>query len=278
MKKVYTEYNFTVKPKNPATEILIAELAEAGFENFKETENGVLAYISSEKDAENILNNVYIMDSIVFDISYEKQEILPQNWNAKWEESFQPIEINNQCRIRASFHPKKEVEFDIIINPKMAFGTGHHSTTHLMMNFILEEILKDKTVLDMGCGTGVLSILAEQKKAKKIDAIDIDEWSYKNTKENIILNQCQNITAFKGEVSLIKNKKYDVIFANINRNILLNDIPEYEKSLAKNGVLLLSGFYEGDISMIKEKAFATGLKYVDQKIRNRWTALKFIKS
>ncbi len=278
MKEVYTEYNFTVKPKNPATEILIAELAEAGFENFKETENGVLAYVLSEKDNKNILSEIYVLDSIVFDISYKKKKILPQNWNTQWEENFQPIEINSQCRIRASFHPKKEVEYDIIINPKMAFGTGHHATTHLMMNFILEETLKGKTVLDMGCGTGVLSILAEQKKAKKIDAIDIDEWSYKNTKENIILNQCQNITAFKGEVSLIKNKKYDVIFANINRNILLNDIPEYEKSLAKNGVLLLSGFYEEDIPMIKEKAFATGLKYVDQKIRNHWTALKFIKS
>src|SRR5699024_356629 len=242
MKKVYTEYNFTVKPKNPATEILIAELAEAGFENFKETENGVLAYISSEKDAENILNNVYIMDSIVFDISYEKQEILPQNWNAKWEESFQPIEINNQCRIRASFHPKKEVEFDIIINPKMAFGTGHHSTTHLMIDLLLEENLTDKTLLDMGCGTGVLAILADLKKAKKIEAIDIDHWSYQNTIENIKLNNCENISVFEGDVNLIKNKTYEVILANINRNILLRDIPAYEKSLAKNGVLFLSGF------------------------------------
>jgi len=278
MKKVYTEYNFTVKPKNPATEILIAELAEAGFENFKETENGVLAYISSEKDAENILNNVYIMDSIVFDISYEKQEILPQNWNAKWEESFQPIEINNQCRIRASFHPKKEVEFDIIINPKMAFGTGHHSTTHLMIDLLLEENLTDKTLLDMGCGTGVLAILADLKKAKKIEAIDIDHWSYQNTIENIKLNNCENISVFEGDVNLIKNKTYEVILANINRNILLRDIPAYEKSLAKNGVLFLSGFYKEDIPMIKEKAATVGLEYVTEKTKNNWVALKLIKS
>lgn len=274
----YTEYEFTVKPKNPATEILIAELAEIGFDTFSETDTGVLAYISTKQDSEDILKEVNIMDSIVFDISFKKKIIEQQNWNEQWEKNFKPIEVSDKCRIRASFHPKIEVEFDIVINPKMSFGTGHHATTHLMLEFILEENLKGKNILDMGCGTGVLAILASMKKAKHIDAIDIDSWSVENAKENAELNNCENIIVYEGDVSFLKNKKYDIIFANINRNVLLEDMQAYGECLSENSVLLLSGFYEKDLPLIRQRAKEFGLEYDNHKIRNGWTALRLLKN
>src|SRR5690625_1013975 len=190
MKSSYTEYKFTVKPKNPATEILIAELAEIGFDTFEETDYGVLAYIPTNQDNDDILKEVNILESIVFDISFEKKIIEQKNWNEQWEKDFKPIEVGDKCRIRASFHPKKEVKFDIVINPKMSFGTGHHATTYLMLEYILEEDLTHKQILDMGCGTGVLAILASLKNAQHIDAIDIDSWSDQNALENAELNNC----------------------------------------------------------------------------------------
>lgn len=280
MKNSYTEYEFTVKPKNPATEILIAELAEIGFDTFEETDSGILAYIPAGRDNQDILKEVNILDSIVFDISYKKKIIEQQNWNKQWEEDFKPIEIDDKCRIRASFHPRKEVEFDIVINPKMSFGTGHHATTHLMLDFILKEDLVDKKVLDMGCGTGVLAILAAMKKAVHIDAIDIDTWSVENAKENAQLNRCENISIYEGDVNLLKSmaKQYDVIFANINRNILLKDMQAYAESLSDGGTLLLSGFYDSDLPLIQQEAGKHNLTYEGHQIQDKWTALKLLKN
>lgn len=277
MTQIYIEYNFNVIPRNPGTEILIAELAEVGFESFDEHENGVSAYIQKEAVQQDLLNSVQILNSSEFQISFDKKEIEQQDWNQVWESNFQPIEINNQCRIRASFHPAKNLDYEIIINPKMAFGTGHHATTHLMVLSLLEADLTDKKVLDMGCGTGVLAILASMRGANPVTAIDIDPWSYENSKENAKLNLIENIDIREGDAKLLKNQTFEVIFANINRNILLNDMPAYAQCLAKNNHLFMSGFYTEDLPIIKNRAAELGLKYINHKTRDNWVAAQFIK-
>lgn len=276
--KTYTEYNFTISPPNPGTEILMAQLAQVGFDSFEETNTGVKAYISSEENRKTVLDDIQILKSPEFEISFQTQSIQQKNWNAKWESQFQPIEVDGICQIRASFHTKKEMDFNVVINPKMAFGTGHHATTHLMVQFLLKENLTGKTVLDMGCGTGILAILADMKNAKHIDAIDIDEWSYENTLENADLNNCENISVYEGDAKLLKAKKYNVVFANINRNILLRDIGTYSKGLCENGILFLSGFYEADLPSIQKRCEKFGLRYETHKKRDGWVAVKYVKN
>jgi len=229
----YKEYTFTVSPPYPGIEILIAELAELGFESFDESENGLKAYIQENIDSEKAVKALDILQSAEFEIDYSTKTIQQENWNARWESEFKPIEVGTKCRIRAPFHPEKKVDYEIVISPKMAFGTGHHATTYLMLRFILREEMQDKQVLDMGCGTGVLAILASMKKAAHIDAIDIDPWSYENTLENARLNRINNIAVFEGDSSLLGKKKYDFILANINRNVLLKDMETYSGCLIK---------------------------------------------
>lgn len=276
MTHTYIAYHFNVVPRNPGTEILIAELADIGFESFDEHDNGVSAYIPKEAVQKDLLDSVQVLRSPEFQISFEKQEIEQQDWNQIWESNFQPIEINDQCRIRASFHPAKNLAYEIIINPKMAFGTGHHATTHLMVLSLLEADLTDKKVLDMGCGTGVLAILASLRGAHPVTAIDIDPWSYENSKENAKLNLTEDIEILEGDAKLLKNQKFDVIFANINRNILLNDMPVYAQCLQKGNHLFMSGFYTEDLSLIQNKATELGLKYVNHKTKDNWVAAQFI--
>lgn len=277
MSGFYTEYNFTVSPTEPWVEILLAELAEIGFESFEETETGLLAYIPQEKAIPTLLDGVQILHSELAEISYSTQVIEPHNWNEKWESNFNPIEIGNLCRIRASFHPKKEVKYDIVINPKMSFGTGHHATTNLMVQYILEEELTSKKILDMGSGTGVLAILASMKNSGPVDAIDIDPWCYENALENTELNLRTNISVYEGDASLLKGKKYDVILANINRNILVADMDKYAACLPSGGQLFLSGFYETDLPVIIESLEKNGLKYLNHKILDNWVAVKSLK-
>lgn len=277
MDQTYIEYNFTIKPQKPGVEILIAELAEAGFESFLETDTGVLAYISSKEDKTGFLSGIQILQSGEFETSFTTKSIAQKDWNAEWESQFQPIEVGHTCRIRTSFHPKKEVDYDIIINPKMAFGTGHHATTHLMLQFLLEEKIAAKDLLDMGCGTGVLSILAAMRKATSVTAIDIDRWSYDNTLENITLNHCKNITVHQGDAKLLEGQHFDLILANINRNILLKDIKTYASCLSKNGILLISGFYEKDILLIQNECNKYNLKYQTHKEKDTWVAVKMLK-
>ncbi|WP_117879776.1 50S ribosomal protein L11 methyltransferase [Aureibaculum luteum] len=278
MSNTYIAYNFTVSPLQPTTEILIAELGYVGFESFVENENGFIAYIQKEDDSETILNEIYVLQGDEFEISYTKEEIEQVNWNSEWEKNFNPIQVDDLVSIRAPFHPNPNLKYDIVIEPKMSFGTGHHETTHMMVQHILKLDLQGKKVLDMGCGTGILAILAEMKGANPLDAIDIDAWCYENSLENVERNNCKHISVCEGDASLLINKKYDVIIANINRNILLNDIKIYADCLNDNGVLLLSGFYEEDIPIIDVETSKYSLKLEEFIERNNWVALKYLKS
>ena len=273
---IYIGYQFKVEPLQPGTEILIAELGYAGFESFVETEEGVSAYIQKEEWNEHILEDIYILSSVEFKISYTFEDIEQVNWNEEWEKNFNPIVVDEICSVRAPFHEKPETEYDIVIEPKMSFGTGHHETTHMMIQHILKNDFKDKSVLDMGCGTGVLAILAEMKGANPIDAIDYDNWCYLNSLENVERNNCKHITVLEGDASLLKTQKYDTIIANINRNILLNDMASYIKCLNSKGTLFVSGFYNDDIAAIEEECNKYGLTRVESLERNNWVALKFV--
>ncbi|HIB36393.1 50S ribosomal protein L11 methyltransferase [Mesonia sp.] len=277
MNPSYKGFYFTVEPVQPATEILIAELGELGFESFVETETGLQAFIIAEDFQENMLDEVQILTSEEFEITYTSEDIEQVNWNEEWEKNFSPIIVDELCQVRAPFHPKLETEFDIVIEPKMSFGTGHHATTHMMIQHILKENWRDQKVLDMGCGTGVLAILAEMKGAKPLDAIDIDNWCYLNTIENIERNNCEHITAYEGDATLLEGKNYDAIIANINRNILLNDMATYVNCLNANGKLFLSGFYQEDLKIIQESCENLGLTYESHLEREGWIAAKFVK-
>tara|TARA_R110002096_G_scaffold201913_4_gene386483 strand:- start:5111 stop:5956 length:846 start_codon:yes stop_codon:yes gene_type:complete len=276
---IYIGYYFKVKPLQPAVEILIAELGYAGFESFVETEEGATAYIQKEEWRSDILDDIQILSRSVgtdeFEITYTFEDIEQTNWNAEWEKNFNPIVVDNICAVRATFHEKFDTEYDIIIEPKMSFGTGHHETTHMMIQHILKHDFKGKSVLDMGCGTGILAILAELKGAKPIDAIDYDNWCYLNSLENVERNNCKYITVIEGDASAL-HKKYDIIIANINRNILLQDMKTYVSCLNKNGILFLSGFYNDDIPIIQAECEKHVLKFEEKLERNHWVSLKFL--
>ncbi|MCM4159845.1 50S ribosomal protein L11 methyltransferase [Antarcticibacterium flavum] len=273
----YIEYQFLIEPLQPASEILIAELGYAGFESFVENEDGITAYIPAEEVDEEILAGIHILHSNEFNITYSTKEIEQVNWNIEWEKNFTPIIVDDQCSVRAPFHEQPETEYDIVIEPKMSFGTGHHATTHMMLQFILKNEWEGKKVLDMGCGTGVLAILAEMRGAKEIDAIDIDNWCYQNTLENVERNNCELISVYEGGAELLEGRSYDSIIANINRNILLDQIPLYSECLSPGGKLFLSGFYTEDIPAIEEKCKEQGFKMQEQLVRENWTALSFVK-
>jgi ribosomal protein L11 methyltransferase len=273
---IYIGYEFKVKPLQPGADILIAELGEVGFESFVETEEGLSAYVQKEDWNANILEDIQILNSKEFEIHYSFEEIEQTNWNIEWEKNFNPIIVDDICSVRAPFHEKPNTNYDIVIEPKMSFGTGHHETTHMMIQHILKNEFTNKSVLDMGCGTGILAILTEMKGAKPIDAIDYDNWCYLNSLENIERNDCKHITVLEGDAELLKNRSYDIIIANINRNILLNDINVYVGCLNTNGSLFLSGFYREDIPSIEAECNKYNLKLVEVIEENNWVALKFV--
>lgn len=259
-------------------EILIAELNEIGYESYDESEHKLNAYILEKYFDLEKIKQLQVNNIPEVNIKFSHKVIKTQNWNAVWEKNFEPILVDNKCLIRAPFHESKaNIEYEIIIEPKMSFGTGHHETTYLMLKTILELDCKDKNVLDMGCGTGVLAILASLKGAKEITAVDIDEWAYNNTLENIEKNNCSNIIVFQGDASLLINQQFDIIIANINRNILLEDIKHYAHVLKSGGTLLLSGLYDKDLPMIREEASNYSFKYISHYDKNSWIAAKFLK-
>jgi len=276
MSNIYLGFHFSVEPKELGSEILVAELGELPFESFIDSDSGIVAYIQKQFWTENILDDLHILSSPEFQISYTIEEIDQVNWNEEWEKNFEAIEVEGICHVRAPFHPKTDAKFDIVIEPKMSFGTGHHETTHMMIQHLLETDVAGKKTLDMGCGTAILAILAEMKGAQPIDAIDIDNWCYLNSVENAARNNCNQISVFEGDADLMKGKKYDLIIANINRNILLNDMQTYVDCLNKEGVLLLSGFYTEDIPYIDASCTEKGLTYVKKLERNNWVSLKYI--
>ena len=276
MSNIYLGFHFKVEPKELGSEILVAELGELPFESFIESDFGVVAYIQKQFWIENILEDLHILNSPEFVVSYTIEEIEQVNWNEEWEKNFEAIEVDGICHVRAPFHPKTDAKYDIVIEPKMSFGTGHHETTHMMIQHLLETDVAGKKTLDMGCGTAILAILAEMKGAQPIDAIDIDNWCYLNSIENVKRNNCSQISVYEGEAALLKDKQYDVIIANINRNILLNDMQSYVDCLNKNGILLLSGFYNEDIPFIDASCTEKGLTFVKKFERNNWVSLKYV--
>ncbi|PXY46573.1 50S ribosomal protein L11 methyltransferase [Flavobacterium hydrophilum] len=276
MSNIYLGYHFSIEPKELGSEILIAELGEKAFESFTETENGISAFVKKDLWDENILEDIYILQSEEFKIEYTIEEIDQVNWNEEWEKNFEAIDVDGKCHVRAPFHPKTDAEFDIVIEPKMSFGTGHHETTHMMIQHLLEIDVENLKTLDMGCGTAILAILAEMKGAQPIDAIDIDNWCYLNSIENAERNNCKHITVYEGDAALLAGKNYDLIIANINRNILLNDMQFYADCLNPKGILLLSGFYEEDIPYIDASCTEKGLTYVKKFQRNNWVSLKYV--
>lgn len=272
----YIEVSFAIHPNTEVvSDVLSAELGEMGFESFLPANNGLNAFIPrtlfSEQNLKNLIDN-FVLDA---EISYSFNLLEDKNWNEEWEKHyFQPIVIENKCVIHSSFHHiDKPFEYRILIDPKMSFGTGHHQTTGLILKEILSMDLSGKSVLDMGCGTAVLAILASLKGAGPITAIDIDEWAYNNALENVRLNNTNNVEVLVGGAELLGSKTYDVIFANINRNILLQDIPVYARVLNNSGILIMSGFYKEDIPAIRAKIEENGLAFHHASDMDNWAAV-----
>ncbi|MEX8547128.1 MAG: 50S ribosomal protein L11 methyltransferase [Mucilaginibacter sp.] len=260
-------------------DLLMNALAEAGFDTFEEVDFGFKAYIPAANfDKEDLDETLEPLHQILT-FSYEVNLIPHKNWNAVWESNFQPIQIKDQIWVRATFHePRLDFPFEIVIDPKMAFGTGHHQTTSMMMDFMLDTVFTGKKVLDMGCGTGILAILASKKGAAEITAIDNDPICCESTIENAVLNSVENIAVFCGSKEAIPNETFDVILANINRNILLDQMETYAQRLSSNGQLFLSGFYENpDLNLLKSEAEKYSLQFLVKKKMQDWVSAKFIR-
>lgn len=258
-------------------DLLINALSEIGYDTFEDTDQGFKAYIPEpDLDLEQ-LENLALNYADLFSFSYILNTIPHQNWNEIWESNFEPIQLGGKCYVRATFHEAHpEFEYEIVIDPKMAFGTGHHQTTALMMEFMLEQNFKGKTVLDMGCGTGILAILASKLGASQVMAIDYDEICYESTLENAELNNINNITVLQGSKEVIPNQKFDIIMANINRNILIDQLAVYAQVSKPETLLFLSGFYEEpDLNILKNSAKAVHFEYLKHQTLNNWVAAQF---
>jgi ribosomal protein L11 methyltransferase len=260
-------------------DLLIGALGDIGFDTFEDTESGFDAYILDDQFNETSLNEVLMGFGDELQYTFEVSSIEPENWNEEWEKNFSPLIISENCYVRATFHePQPQYEYEIVIDPKMAFGTGHHQTTTMVMRYILETDLQGKVVLDMGAGTAILGILASKRSAKEIIAIDNDEVCYRSAIENAALNGVTNLTSLCGSKEVIPAQNFDIILANINRNILLDQIESYAKVLLSGGSIFFSGFYEEpDLQMIKDHCAKFSLLYVDHKKINDWVAAKFVK-
>lgn len=273
----YQEVNIEINTE--FAEIIIAELSQIGYESFIDTLEGVQAYIPVNLFEEMALQTIQQQYQDLFKFQYQSRIIEQQNWNAKWESEYKPVIVAEKCVIKSDFHQlDKKYPYEILINPKMSFGTGHHETTTMMLEHQLEINHQDKDVLDAGCGTGILSIMASKRGAKYIDAIDIDEWAINNTLENIKLNHCTQIQAVQATVKEAPLKeKYAIILANINRNVLLDEISTYRQYIVEKGVLVLSGFYQEDHDMICQTATENSFTKIAEKTRNNWLSIRFQK-
>lgn len=277
----YVEVTAVVEPVQPWADLLIDEMAEIGFESFEENLKGFKAYIQSDAFDEKKLNAIAIpeMKADGAHFTFTVKKIDNQNWNQVWESNFEPVDVKQQCYIRAPFHePKPNYPWEVIIEPKMSFGTGHHETTSLMVEWMLETDFKGKHVLDMGCGTGILAILAAKMGAGKVVAIDNYPFAWENTLENIHRNDTPDIRVLLGDVSLLGKENYDIILANITKNVLMEDIEIYASVLNPNGELYISGFFADDMHDIIQKAEKYNIREVENKQNKEWAAVKLVKT
>jgi ribosomal protein L11 methyltransferase len=259
-------------------EIVIAQLAGLGFESFTEMDSGIQGFIREDMYQEAPVAAYLAQMHDEHGMLYTFQKIAAQNWNAIWESEYEPVTISGKCRVRAPFHaPADDMTYDIVIEPRMSFGTAHHETTSLMLGLLMMEEVKGKRVLDMGCGTGVLAILAHKMQAYSVVAIDNDDWAFANALDNMEKNDATEVTVIQGDIHAIPLPGYDIIVANINRNVLLQDIPGYTEFLNNHGTLLMSGFYEQDLDHIRDVAEKSGLRYIGHKTDNKWVGVKFEK-
>lgn len=270
----YFKFEFQTASQN--SEMLIALLGELPFEAFQENEQGFDAYVPTQKFDNSIEARITELNDL-FDFSYQKTTMKYQNWNAVWESNFQPIVVNDFCGIRADFHePLSQVQHEILINPKMAFGTGHHETTWMMMSMMEDIDFREKIVFDYGCGTGILAILASMLQAKKIDALDIELPSYENTLENTRINHIENVEAIHGTLQKTEHLTYDIILANINRHVILESLLTLNNMLPKQGILLISGILTSDEKLVQDAAEANGFQHRETIRKNNWICMKLL--
>jgi ribosomal protein L11 methyltransferase len=276
----YIELDIKLRPRDPWTEIAIADLAENGFESFVETENGFMAY-GREGDVdfnEPLKNSIFSNADLDFSFDCHSKIIPQQNWNAQWEADFKPVHVDDYCTIIAPFHGESEViGMKIVIQPQMSFGTGHHQTTYLMTRSLFELPQVPEKVLDMGCGTGVLAIVAEKLGAKRVLAVDIEEWSAENTEENAERNNCNSIETRCGDIDVVSHENFGLILANINKNVLKMHIPSYSKLLEDGGMLMISGFFDTDAEELIKFASDFGLREIGRSTRDEWCCIHFMK-
>jgi ribosomal protein L11 methyltransferase len=272
----YIEIQFVLKERVPIIDVFIQEIADLGFDAFQENLNILSSFIPSNNYNEKKLQEI-IDNYSSFIISFKAIDHPFKNWNKKWESSFNPILINENCQIRASFHQPSDKKYDIIINPEMSFGTGHHETTRLMAKDLFKHDLKNKTILDFGSGTAILSILSEKLGAKEVDAVEIDKNANQNANQNLATNNCKVIKIIDGDGGNIPNKKYDYLLVNINRNTIIQEFTNFLEAMKKNSTVLFSGFFESDINYIKDLSIKSGLKILYSDLENQWALLVMTK-
>lgn len=276
----YTEITITLSKQEPCRDLLMYALGDEGpYDSFEVTPQGLKAYLPTDNyDAAFLEQALDELKQMGVECSYTVADLPDKDYNEEWERQHQPVLVDGFCWVRAPFHPHRDdVKYEIEIEPKMSFGTAHHATTYLMLSLLENEAVEGRRVLDMGSGTGVLAILAAKKGAAYVEAIDVDEWAFRNAQENFLRNNVA-VTPLLGDASLLaSDKHFDIILANINRNILLRDLPSYVGVLNAGGTLMLSGFYEHDVDALRDKAESLGMRLIQQKSRNEWTALKLIK-
>mgnify|MGYP001626717931 FL=1 len=275
MSTPYVAVHFTLNPVVPYAEILLAELSVFSFESFEETETGLVAYVKEGATDLSVLGTLSLIDNEAVAIAYEVKRIAPQNWNADWEKDFTPVIVNERCRVRASFHPAGTYPLELVINPKMSFGTGHHETTALMLSHLLEIDCTAWRVLDMGCGTGVLGIAAMRLGATEVLGVDIEPWCIENTHENALLNDCPTLEAIQQNEVPANRGMFDCVIANINRNVLLEQMADYARITRVGGKVLLSGFYKKDLAVISYQMTTLGYRLNSSKEKHDWMAVLF---
>ncbi|MGA0374110.1 MAG: 50S ribosomal protein L11 methyltransferase [Flavobacteriaceae bacterium] len=276
MAVAYLEIDIRLTPKDPWRDVMVAQMGLIGFESFVNVPYGFKAYIPEKDFRKKDFSQIDIFDVKGIKIDWETKIIAPQNWNLQWEKNYLPIRVGDRCSVRADFHPPENAEFEIVITPKMSFGTGHHETTQMMISILLDLNCKNKSVLDMGSGTGVLGILAEKKGAKAVLAVDNDPWCVENTHENLRLNHCHKTKTELKNIVPLKNT-FDMVLANINSNVLLEQIGDYGHILFPGGDLLLSGFYVEDLGMIKNTCEGEGFRFISNLEKKNWVAAYFTK-